>query len=797
MDEARHRQLRTIGGIPDCGPLSGIFVADFGTHAVGAVTSSYLAMLGATVLKIEAIDGDPARRVPPLIGGMSLALIGNNQGKLGITLDLKDASDLRTAKAILAEADVLVENRRSPEVLERRGLGVKALHQFNPGLVYLASGGFGSVGPMKGMGSAETAAQASGGFVSVTGAAGGEAEFSRATAHMDWNGAMLNVVAVLAGLAWRQRTGRGLFLEGSQFRSSTFLGLTRLAEGYATGQSPRPMGSARPNLCPDEAFESADGYVTVSVPGEKFWPRLCAALERADLLADERFATNRSRIEHREALIAELRPVFRGASSDHWIELLQRADVPCARSHRPQMLSQVMRAHPQVRANEMLVDRSSQWGRYQSSAPHWQFEKTPVVIPRAAPALGEHNEALLGAQGVFARDSLEEPQPREAEGAAADEAPALDGLRVIELAEGVPGPLCGFLLAQLGAEVVKVEPPGGDWMRDVPPGDEGESALFAALNSGKQGRVIDLQTAAGRDELRSLTAEADVAVVGYRPHKLERLGIAYEQLRAENGRLIYCQISGAGTEGPWADHAITELDVQEATGINYTVGYREGPPTRLGYDVASMATGVAATQATLAALLWRDHAGAGQRVSVSLLQTAIAMTQLCIASESESAERLGRYGGAAYDWAPEHGFALADMRCLIGLGNEEAWREFVALAGGEHLLEDERFHSLQQLNANGGALPDLLEKYTRTLSYADVEAFVRKLGRGQVGPVFDINTLLHHPQFKALRIADQSTGKLVMRFPFDTVPPITRDTGEAPALDGRLVGRVRIGGAPG
>ena len=272
------------------------------------------------------------------------------------------------------------------------------------------------------------------------------------------------------------------------------------------------------------------------MPGEKFWPRLCAALERADLLADERFATNRSRIEHREALIAELQPVFRGASSDHWVELLQQADVPCARSYRPQMLSQVMRAHPQVRANEMLVDRSSQWGPYQSSAPHWQFEKTPVVIPRAAPALGEHNEALLGAQGVFARDSLEEPQPREAQGAAADEAPALDGLRVIELAEGVPGPLCGFLLAQLGAEVVKVEPPGGDWMRDVPPGDEGESALFAALNSGKQGRVIDLQTAAGRDELRSLTAEADVAVVGYRPHKLERLGIAYEQLRAENGR---------------------------------------------------------------------------------------------------------------------------------------------------------------------------------------------------------------------------------------------------------------------
>ena len=788
MDEALHRQLRTTGGISGSGPLSGIFVADFGMAAVGAVTSSYLAMLGATVLKIERVDGD-VRSVPPLIGGMSPPAIGNNQGKLGITLDLKDASDLRIAKAILAEADVLVENRRGPEMFERLGLGVKALHQFNPGLVYLASGGFGSVGPMKGMRSAETTAQAAGGFVSVTGGEGGEPEFSRATAHMDWITAMFNVVAVLAALARRERTGRGLFLEGSQFRSSIFLGLTRFAESHATGQSPRPMGSARPNLCPDEAFESADGYVAVSVPAEKFWPRLCAALERADLLADEQFATNRSRIEHRDALIAELQPIFRGASSDHWIELLQEADVPCARSYRPQLMSRVMRAHPQVRANEMLVDRSSQWGPYQSSAPHWQFEQTPVVIPRAAPGLGEHNEALLGAQGVFARDSVEEPQPREAERTAADNAPALAGLRVIELAEGVPGPLCGFLLAQLGAEVVKVEPPGGDWLRDVPPGDGGESVLFAALNSGKQGRVIDLKTAGGRDELRSLSAEADVAVVGYRPHKLERLGIAYEQLRAENERLIYCQISGGGTEGPWAHHAMTELDVQEATGINYTVGHRQGPPGRLGYDVVSMATGVAATQATLAALHWRRRAGAGQRVAVSLLQTAIAMTQLCVVSESESAERLGRYGGEAYDWAPEHGFALADMRCLIGMQNEEAWREFVVLAGGEQLLQDERFHSsIQQRNASGSVLPDLLEQYTRTLSYADVEAFVRKLGQGQVGPVFDIQTLLHHTQFTALRIADQSTGNLVMRFPFDSVPPISRETGNAPALDGLVSG---------
>src|SRR5262249_54255614 len=284
-----------------------------------------------------------------------------------------------------------------------------------------------------------------------------------------------------------------------------------------------PMGTARPNLCPDEAFETADGYVTVSVPNERFWPRLCTAINRGDLLADERFRGNRSRVEHRDVLIAELRPVFRGAPSDHWVRVLQAADVPCARSYRPQMLSRVMRSHPQVHANDMLLDRASPWGVHQSTAPHWEFEKTPVTIARPAPLLGEHNEAVFSQLGVFPHDSSTAPEPP-AEAHPRDGVSgvgALAGLRVVELAEGIPGPLCGFLLAQLGADVVKIEPPGGDWLRDLPPGEVGRGALFAALNSGKQSAVANLHTREGQEDLRSLVAEADVVIVGYRPHKLE------------------------------------------------------------------------------------------------------------------------------------------------------------------------------------------------------------------------------------------------------------------------------------
>src|SRR5262249_53966601 len=153
-------------------------------------------------------------------------------------------------------------------------------------------------------------------------------EFSRGTASLDWVGAFVNLEAVLIALYVRERTGRGMMVQTSQFQSAMVAGTTRIAEYLATGVPPRPMGSARPNIVPAQAFAAADGYFTVSVPHDGVWWRLCDALGRADLRDDLRFATNTGRVDHRDALIPLLEEVFRAGTRADWVRRLRRASVP-------------------------------------------------------------------------------------------------------------------------------------------------------------------------------------------------------------------------------------------------------------------------------------------------------------------------------------------------------------------------------------------------------------------------------------------------------------------------------------
>jgi CoA:oxalate CoA-transferase len=284
------------------GPLRGLLVLDFGQAAVGPIAAEWLGMLGATVIKVEAPKGDFVRWATPLIDGTGTTFIGNNLTKLGVVVDLKTAVGLERAKQLIASADVLIENFRSPAIMERLGLGYQMMAAVNPRIIYVQASAFGREGAWVGMFSHEWIAQTVSGFVSVTGDDEGVPEWSRATANQDWNGAMMNLAVVLAGLIRREQTGRGMMIETAQLGSSIFAGITRFAELFATGRAPRRMGSARPNLVPDQAFKTADGYINVCIPTEKFWSKLTETLGDS-ALKGERFATNDARVANREDLL--------------------------------------------------------------------------------------------------------------------------------------------------------------------------------------------------------------------------------------------------------------------------------------------------------------------------------------------------------------------------------------------------------------------------------------------------------------------------------------------------------------
>jgi len=757
------------------GPLQGLLVLDFGQAAVGPIAAEWLGMLGATVIKVESPEGDFVRWATPLIGGMGTTFIGNNLTKLGVVVDLKTAEGLDRARQLIANADVVIENFRSPAIMERLGLGYEVMAAVNPRIIYVQASAFGREGPWVGMFSHEWVAQTVSGFVSLTGNDEGVPEWSRATANQDWNGAMINLVVVLAGLLQRESTGRGMMIETAQLGSSIFAGITRFAELFANRRAPRPMGSSRPNLVPDQSFGTADGYINLCVPSEKFWPRLIEVLESRALVAPE-FVSNDSRIAHRDELISILSDIFRQRSSAEWFERLSAAGIPCGSHEMERRQSDMLLAHPQVKANAMLQPVTTPHGEIRSNAPHWKFEKTAAALNRGCPVLGQDTDR------VFALLSGRQPGPgRPVESAGNDHAAGvLRGLRVLEIAEGVPGPLCGMMLRRFGADVLKIEPPKGDWLRKIPPKVDGTSSLFLQLNPGKRSVIIELGSAPGRAQLSDLAQNADVVIVGYRPAKLAALGTSYEILKAANPQLIYCQISGWGASGPLANFPATELAVQTMAGLTRHLGIRNGPPVRQGFDMASVATGFAATQAILAALHWRLRSGEGQRVEVSMLASALAINQWDIVAESDTVERDRPSPGIqleSYDWPPDRGFRCAGGSCLIDfLGHEEGWSLFFADIDRPDLLADPRFNTVQLIRNNKRQLAPLLNPTLQTWSLEALEPIVRKHG-GTILPALDLEQVANHPQVKGLGLIVKEPGSTIptIRLPFKCTEPLQVD----------------------
>jgi len=327
---------------------------------------------------------------------------------------------------------------------------------------------------------------------------------------------------------------------------------------------------------------------------------------------------------------------------------------------------------------------------------------------------------------------------------------ALDGLRVLDVSQGVSGPLCAMQLGDLGADVVKVEPPGGDWLRTVGPYQQGESALFLQVNRNKRSVVADLKTSAGRAILNALLPDADAVIEGYRPGVMDTLGFGYETVSVLNPRIIYCSISGYGSEGPLALAPGTELDVQAMVGTNRHLGVAGEPPLRFGFDMAATAAGLAGFQAIMTALLWRDSTGEGQHVETSLLAALIAENQWTFSAEYSPDSWEGRTLTGLTD-PPDHGFQTADGPALITLrGDEEGWNRFLIAIGCPDVLLDPRFGDPQSLMFNVAHLPSLVNDTLRGWRFEDLRRLVQDELGGTIVRMHDLGSLVQDPQVEAL-----------------------------------------------
>ncbi len=325
----------------------------------------------------------------------------------------------------------------------------------------------------------------------------------------------------------------------------------------------------------------------------------------------------------------------------------------------------------------------------------------------------------------------------------------LEGVRVVDLSRVLAGPYCSLLLADMGAEVIKVEEPGkGDDTRAWPPFVGGEATYFMSVNRGKKSLTLNVKHEAGKAILRRLLEGADVLLENFRPGTLERLGFGYDAVRDSNPRLVYCSISGFGESGPEAGRPGYDLIVQGESGIMDLTGFPDGPPVKVGNSIADLAAGTMAAHGIVLALFARERTGAGQKVEIAMLEVMAALLTYQGQAYFATGSSPRRRGNQHPAIVPYEVFRAADGYLTVGVANNSLWSRFCQALGRHDLATDPRFDTEARRVEHRDALIPLLEGAFRT---APVAEWLDRLGRAGVpaGKIKTVGEVLESDHLRA------------------------------------------------
>jgi crotonobetainyl-CoA:carnitine CoA-transferase CaiB-like acyl-CoA transferase len=324
---------------------------------------------------------------------------------------------------------------------------------------------------------------------------------------------------------------------------------------------------------------------------------------------------------------------------------------------------------------------------------------------------------------------------------------ALDGLTVIDLSHALAGPFATTMLADYGAEVIKIETPGsGDMSREWgPPFYQDESAYFVTLNRNKKSVELDLKHPDGRALFFDLVERADVVIENMRVGTATKLGLGYEAVRARQPRIVYCSISGFGQDGPYRDRTALDLIVQAESGMISVTGPVGGPGVRCGVSIADTAAGMFAAFAILTAIEARHKTGRGQYIDVSMLEGQLALLQSVIGTHLGDGLIPQPWGTGYAVLLPYQTFRTRTRELALGVGSDKLWRSFCPLLGLDALTDDPRYVSNAARVANRASLIAALQAAFETKTYEEWEAILLPAGI-PVGPVNTIDQVVRHPQ---------------------------------------------------
>jgi CoA:oxalate CoA-transferase len=325
----------------------------------------------------------------------------------------------------------------------------------------------------------------------------------------------------------------------------------------------------------------------------------------------------------------------------------------------------------------------------------------------------------------------------------------LSGITVVDLSRILAGPYCTLLMAELGARVIKVEPPEkGDDARHYGPFLAGKSSYFMSVNRGKQSIALDLKDAADKRIFARLLERADVLVENFRPGTMEKLGYGWDSLHTAYPRLIYAAASGFGHSGPNSRDPAYDMVVQGLGGIMSITGHPDSPPTRVGTSVGDIGAGLYTAIAVNAALLHRERSGEATKIDIAMFDCQLALLENAIMRYTTTGEIPGPMGARHPSITPFEAFPTADGHIIIAAGNDGLWVKLCAALGRADLATDARFKTNDLRNRNHGALRGALDPI---LGDKPTTAWIEILAKSGIpcGPINNIAQALEHPQVSA------------------------------------------------
>lgn len=718
------------------GALDGLRIVELASGIAAPFASRLLADLGADVVKVEDLQGDPLRGEGPFStddrdranGGLFGYV---NANKRGIILGSAEIERIRT---LIAGADILVENF-GPGGLESRGLATELLRKYNPALVIARLSDFGQTGPDADLAATPLTLQARAGWVAARGGPG-SIPTQIGGAYLDFIAGTYLAASILTAVEVSRTTGLGGDVDVSMLEcahsTTSFPVLTNGVQARM-GRGPHTVASLLLGV-----KRCSDGWVGINVLTGQQWRDVCllvGADEYADRQDDLRAGgPDRQDFEGRvDAWLADQR-------AEDVVELCQAMRIPAVPVHDGASIARSL----QWTEREFFTRAGARDGEFLHPSFPWRLSGSPAQWRRSAPRLGEHTDEVLTAPWAIRTEGDTDP--------GADPERPLAGLRVLDLGTFWAGGACGSYLGAMGADVVKIEsiqrPDGFRFNMTAPSlgAQWYELGRFRAVNLNKRGITLDLGRAEGCEHFTRLLESADVVLENYSARVIEALGFDWATIRSINPNIVMIRMPGYGLEGPWRDYVGWGSAFEQVSGISALSGEPDGKPqTPGGYTDPLVA--MHAVIATLAALRHRRGGGGGQLVEVCQIEVGATACPEPVLTHSMTGKVMQRIGNRSVHAAPQGVYPAADGWIALSVRDDADWNAFGEALGNPEWSRSPSLTTAAGRTAAHERLDTLISGATASL---DVEYLTKALSRNGIpsAKVAGGEDYLHDPQLR-------------------------------------------------